>query len=155
MDSLRKFFEDERNRREKEAASIMPAGDLIAAMIRKQRGFTYRKRLMSRLLGGVGFVFVAAASIVYFREFVAEAFLWIKNVAGQVSGKIAEIYANTKPALLSWSAGISGTAETGIIEKATSEISGWPVQIWYMVFLAAGVGLLLGADRLIRSRKSF
>ena len=138
MDSLRKFFEDERNRREKEAASIMPAGDLIAAMIRKQRGFTYRKRLMSRLLGGVGFVFVAAASIVYFREFVAEAFLWIENVAGQVSGKIAEIYANTNlPFFL-----VSRYKRDGrdrIIEKATSEISGWPVQIWYMVFLAAGV----------------
>jgi hypothetical protein len=41
----------------------------------------------------------------------------------------------------------------GIIEKATSEITGWPVQVWYVVFLAAGVGLLLGADRLVRHRK--
>jgi hypothetical protein len=38
------------------------------------------------------------------------------------------------------------------IEKATTEISVWPVQIWYVLALLLGIVLLVGADKLIRHK---
>jgi hypothetical protein len=153
MDTLRNFFEDERNRREKEAAVMMPAGDRIAAMIAKQQQSKHRNRWIAWLSGSLGFAIVAAVAGLYFREPLAVACRWAESFAGGVSDRIAEIFENIKLTLFSWGTGISPAAGMGIIEKATSEITGWPVQVWYVVFLAAGVGLLLGADRLVRHRK--
>ncbi|NLA16223.1 MAG: hypothetical protein GX877_06795 [Bacteroidales bacterium] len=38
-------------------------------------------------------------------------------------------------------------------KKIAAVVAGWPVQVWYILFLTVGVGLLLAIDFLVRFRK--
>ena len=38
-------------------------------------------------------------------------------------------------------------------KKAAAVVAGWPVQVWYVLFLIVGVGVLLAIDFLVRFRK--
>lgn len=154
MDALRDFFEEEQRRNMEEAAGMPLLGMRVTELIAKQEAARKKTHRIWWLTGGAGFLPVAVFAAVYFRGQLAEAFRWVETIVSQTTGEVAGFIENMKYALISRASGISASAGQGFMEKATSEISGWPVQVWYMIFLAAGVGLLLGADHLVRRRKS-
>ncbi len=153
MYTLKDFFKEEQNRRMEEAAGIRPIGMHVVNIIEKQKAVRSKKRWYRWLSGSFAFVLAAVGIGIYFREFLAGIFRWADESSGVVTGRIVEIYENTKFSFLTWGAGVTQNAESGFIEKATTEISAWPVQVWYVVFLVAGVALLLGVDKLVRHRK--
>ncbi len=160
MDTLRDFFEDKRRETEQEAVLIPPMGAQLAAMI-ETRQIARRKRIIYLwIAGGLVFVLAAIGVGLYFRTYVGSFF----TLLGESFARLGEIFARVteniadyvKTTGISLAAGLSGARETagsGFIEKATAEVSGWPVQVWYVVFLVGGVALLLGVDRLVRHRK--
>jgi hypothetical protein len=160
MDTLRDFFEDKRRETEQEAVLIPPMGAQLAAMI-ETRQIARRKRIIYLwIAGGLVFVLATTGAGLYFRDYVATFF----TLLGESFARLGEIFARVteniadyvKTTGISLAAGLSGARETagsGFIEKATAEVSGWPVQVWYVVFLVGGVALLLGVDRLVRHRK--
>lgn len=153
MDTLKDFFKDEHKRRMEEAAGIMPLGMHVVDMIEKQQAVRRKTRWYWWFSGSIAFVLAAVGAGFYFRDFLAVFFRWAGETSGVVTGRLVEVYQNIKISLLSWGTGVTQTAESGFIEKATTEISAWPVQVWYVIFLVAGVALLLGVDTLVRHRK--
>jgi hypothetical protein len=154
MDALRDFFEEEQRRHREEAAGMPPLGMRVTELIAKQEATRKKTHRIWWLTGGAGFLMVAVFAAVYFREQLAEAFRWVETVAGETAGKVTGFIENIKYAVIGRVSGIKAPAGEGFMEKATSEISGWPVEVWYVVMLVAGVGLLLGADHLLRRRRS-
>ena len=153
MDTLKDFFKEEHRRRMQEAEEIVPLGMHVVHIIEKQQVVRRKTRWYWWSAGCVAFVAAAVGIGFYFRDYLAVFFQRVAEIAGFTTGKLVEIFENTKFALLSWGTGVTKTAEPGLIEKATTEISAWPVQVWYVVLLAAGVALLLGVDSLVRHRK--
>ncbi|MFA5289220.1 MAG: hypothetical protein WC361_07805 [Bacteroidales bacterium] len=154
MDTLRDFFEEEQLRHREEAAGMLPLGSRVTELIAKQEAARKKTYWIWWLTGSAGFLLVAVFAAVYFSEQLAGVFRWVETVTGQVTGKVAGIFENVRVAVISKVSGISASSGEGFIEKATSEVSGWPVQIWYVVLLAAGVALLVGVDYLVRRRRS-
>lgn len=154
MDTLRDFFEEEQLRHREEAAGMLPLGSRVTELIAKQEAARKKTHWIWWLTGSAGFLLVAVFAAVYFSEQLAGVFRWVETVTGQVTGKVAGIFENVRVAVISKVSGISASSGEGFIEKTTSEVSGWPVQIWYVVLLAAGVALLVGVDYLVRRRRS-
>jgi hypothetical protein len=154
MDTLRDFFEEEQRRHREEAAGMPPLGMRVTELIAIQEAARKKTHRIWWLTGGAGFLMVAVFAAMFFRDQLAEAFRWVETVVSQTTGEVSGFIENIKYTVISRASGISAPAGEGFIEKATAEISGWPVQIWYVVLLVAGVGLLLGADHLVRRRRS-
>ncbi|MFA5445631.1 MAG: hypothetical protein WC262_11735 [Bacteroidales bacterium] len=154
MDTLRDFFEEKRRERENEAVLIPPMGAQLAAMIETRQIARRKHFIYWWIAGGLAFVLATAGVGLYFRSYVASFFTRIAEIFVQITGNITDYLKITGTSLAAGLSGARETAASGIIEKATSEMSGWPVQVWYVVFLAGGVALLLGVDRLVRHRKT-
>ncbi|MDD2289649.1 MAG: hypothetical protein PHT64_00720 [Bacteroidales bacterium] len=154
MDTLRDFFEEEQRHHREEAAGMPPLGMRVTELIAKQEADGKKTHRIWWLTGGAGFLLVAVFAAVYFQEQLAVAFHWVEALVSQTTGEVTSFMESMKYTLISRASGITASSGQGFIEKATSEVSGWPVEIWYVVLLIAGVGLLLGADHLLRSRRS-
>ncbi len=153
MDTLRDFFEDKRRETEQEAVLIPPMGAQLAAMIETRQIARRKHDLYWWIAGGLVFVLGAIGAGLYFRTYVAAFFERIAEIVVQIIGNITDYLKITGTSLAAGLSGARETAGSGFIEKATAEVSGWPVQVWYVVFLVGGVALLLGVDRLVRHRK--
>ncbi|HPK39474.1 MAG: hypothetical protein BWX93_01575 [Bacteroidetes bacterium ADurb.Bin139] len=154
MDTLKDFFEEEQRHRREEAAGMPTLGMRVTELIAKQEAARKKTHRIWWLTGGAGFLMVAVFAAVYFQEQLTGVFRWVETLVSHTTGAVTGFMENTKYALISRASGITASSGQGFMEKATSEISGWPVQIWYVVLLVAGVGLLLGADYLLRRRRS-
>jgi len=160
MDTLRDFFEDKRRETEQEAVLIPPMGAQLAAMIETRQTARRKRMIYLWIAGGLAFVLAAAGAGLYFRTYVGsffsrlgESFASLGEIFARVTENIADSLRSIGISLATTVSGARETASSGIIEKATAEVSGWPVQVWYVVFLVGGVALLLGVDRLVRHRK--
>ena len=160
MDTLRDFFEDKRRETEQEAVLIPPMGAQLAAMIETRQTARRKRMIYLWIAGGLAFVLAAAGAGLYFRTYVGsffsrlgESFASLGEIFARVTENIADSLRSIGISLATTVSGARETASSGIIEKATTEISAWPVQVWYVVLLAAGVALLLGVDSLVRHRK--
>lgn len=153
MDTLRDFFEDKHREREQEAALIPPMGAQLAALIETRQIARRKHYLYWWIAGGVVFVLAAAGAGLYFRTYVGSFFARLGEIFARITENIADYVKTTGISLATTVSGARETASSGIIEKATSEMSGWPVEVWYVVFLVGGVALLLGVDFLVRHRK--
>ena len=160
MDTIRDFFEDKRREREQEAALVPPMGAQLVAMIETRQTARRKRIIYLWIAGGLVFVLAATGAGLYFRDYVAafftrmgESFTRLGEIFARVTENIADYLRTIGISLATTVSGARETATSGIIEKATTEVSGWPVQVWYVVFLVGGVALLLGVDRLVRHRK--
>jgi hypothetical protein len=161
MDTLRDFFEEKRRESENEAVLIPPMSERLAALIETRQIARRKHDLYWWIAGGLVFVLGAAGAGLYFRTFVGsffarmgESFTRLGEIIARVTENIADYLRTIGISLATTVSGARETAGSGFIEKATTEISGWPVQVWYVVFLVGGVALLLGVDRLVRHRKT-
>ncbi len=153
MDTLKDFFKEEHNRRLEEAAGIMPLGLHVTNIIEKQQATRRKTRWYWWIAGGLVFVLATTGAGLYFRDYVATFFTRIAEIFVQITGNVVDYLKITGTSLAAGLSGARETASSGIIEKATTEVSAWPVQVWYVVFLVAGVALLLGVDNMVRRRK--
>ena len=101
MDTLKDFFNGEHRRRMQEAEEIVPLGMHVVHIIEKQQVVRRKTRWYWWSSGCVAFVAAAVGAGFYFRENLAVFFHRVSEIAGLVTGKLVEIYENTKFALLS------------------------------------------------------
>lgn len=134
-------------------ASGMPSlrGNIIE-MLDKQAVSRKRFRIWAWITGISAFAGLFVFSCFYSGETYLSLFSWIERTAVSLSEAVSDTFRQIVARMGEMVSGFFTGLPLPAIEKATMEISVWPVQIWYVLALLLGIVLLVGADKLIRHK---
>lgn len=134
-------------------ASGMPSlrGNIIE-MLDKQAVSRKRFRIWAWITGISAFAGLFVFSCFYSGETYLSLFSWIERTAVSLSEAVSDTFRQIVARMGEMVSGFFTGLPLPAIEKATTEISVWPVQIWYVLALLLGIVLLVGADKLIRHK---
>ena len=177
---MRGSGEKERRQWEAEAAALPPMGVLVTREIAAQQAVR-RKRQRYALAAAVVCVLLAVGTTVFYTipsartaatqasatlaQHIAEAYTGIRQAASSTLRPVWEQVRTVVQAVVPGDGveGVQGevlrqgaataTKITGMAKKTAAVVAGLPVQVWYMLSLAVGVGVLLVVDFLVRSRR--
>lgn len=146
------FFAHERKQRTIEASGMPSLRGNIIEMLDKQAVSRKRFRIWAWITGISAFAGLVVASCIYSGETYLSFFRWIERTAVSLSAAVSDTVRQILVKTGEIVSGIFTGLQLPAIEKATAEISVWPVQIWYVLALLFGIVLLVGADKLIRHK---
>ena len=134
-------------------ASGMPSlrGNIIE-MLDKQAVSRKRFRIWAWITGISAFAGLFVFSCFYSGETYLSLLSWIERTAVSLSEAVSDTFRQIVARMGEMVSGFFTGLPLPAIEKATTEISVWPVQIWYVLALLLGIVLLVGADKLIRHK---
>ena len=134
-------------------ASGMPSlrGNIIE-MLDKQAVSRKRFRIWAWITGISAFAGLFVFSCFYSGETYLSLFSWIERTAVSLSEAVSDTFRQIVARMGEMVSGFFTGLPLPAIEKATTEISVWSVQIWYVLALLLGIVLLVGADKLIRHK---
>ena len=169
------LFENNRRQWEDEAAAMPPLGMLVTRKIAEQQAVR-RKRQRYGLVAAVVCVLLAVGTAVFYTvppvriaaaqvsatlaQHSAEALTGIQQ---SIRRTIQPVWAQVRMAVQTLLPGdearqgnivrqgaqaMATIADTA--KKAAAVVTGWPVQVWYVLFLIVGIGVLLAIDFLVR-----
>lgn len=174
------LLEKERRQWEAEAAALPHLGMLVTWEIAAQQAVR-RKRRRIALAAAVVCALLAVGTAVFYTvpaartaatqasailaQHIAEAYTGIRQATGSLLRPVWEQVQTAVHTVVTGDGaeGVQGevlrqgaaTAAkiTGMAKKTAAAVAGLPYQVWYMLSLAVGVGVLLAIDFLVRSRK--
>lgn len=173
------LLEEEHLQWKAEAAALPPMGVLVTREIAAQQAVR-RKRQRYALAAAVVFVLLAVGTVAVFTipssrtaatqasaslaQHIAEAYTSIRQAASSTLRPVWEPMRTAVHTVVTGDGaeGVQGevfrqgaaTAAkiTGMAKKTAAVVAGLPAQVWYMLFLAVGVGVLLAVDFLVRTK---
>ena len=146
------FFAHERKQRTMEASGMPSLRGNIIEMLDKQTVSRKRFRIWAWITGISAFAGLFVFSCFYSGETYLSLLSWIERTAVSLSEAVSDTFRQIVARMGEMVSGFFTGLPLPAIEKATTEISVWPVQIWYVLALLLGIVLLVGADKLIRHK---
>ena len=155
-----RFFEDNRRQWKDEATAMPSLGILVTRKIAKQQAVR-RKRQRYGLVAAAVCVLLAVGTAVFYtvspvRTAVTHASVTLAQHSAEALTGIQQAVRRTiQPVWVQIQIAaqtIATVADT--TKKIAAVVAGWPVQVWYVLFLIVGVGVLLAIDFLVRYRKN-